>query len=393
MSKYNANIPNGTRDYLFDECGKRRTLENALSRMFSKHGYGEMKSPTLEYYDTFTRTGNAPFEENMYKLIDRDGRILVLRPDSTTPVARVFAAKLKHLALPQRVFYIQSVFRSGAAHTGSSAETVQAGAELIGAGGLRADLEVITLAISALEECGVEKFHIEIGHCGLFKALISELTDDTETAEEIRKTVERKNYAALGDILQPFGDTSAAAALKKLVGMFGGDEILGEARKLSSVPQAAECVEYLENLFLELKRAGYEDKIRFDMGLVQQIEYYTGIVFQGFAEGVGEAVLKGGRYDYLTSSFGAEAEAIGFGLNIDSLPGSAGETKTETPVVLHYENGCLGEALEYIKMSGVCCELSTLNSVEESRRLAGEKGAALKIVTSNGITDDIEGLL
>ena len=182
MSRYAINIPHGTKDRLFSECSAMRVLEGKLAALFDKYGYGEMKSPTLEYYDTFLRSQNTARSENsayssdladeaeMYKLIGRDGRLMVLRPDNTTPVARVYATKLKQLTGPQRVFYVQNVFSSGEAHTGVRAERMQAGAELIGAGGIKADVEILLLAAATLERCGAEDFSIEIGHSGLYRA-------------------------------------------------------------------------------------------------------------------------------------------------------------------------------------------------------------------------------
>ena len=379
------NIPSGMRDRLFTECTLRRGIESRLRLLFGHYGYGEAETPTIEYYSTFLRAGNALAEERMYKTGDIDGRILVLRPDNTTPVARLYATKLKNAPQPQRLFYVQKAFSTGLAHRGDSSEELQAGVELIGVGGLRADLEVLALAIRALEASGVQNFHIEIGHAGLFRALARELRGGDELEEEIRGLVERKNYAALGDVLAPYNGNSAAAALKKLVGLFGGEEILPEARALSTSTEAQDCVSYLEKLLCELKAAGYFKYVRFDMGLVHGIDYYTGIVFRGYADGAGEPVLNGGRYDGMLHSFGADEPATGWGLNIDALSSCLeAPAATQTETLIHFESGSLGRAL-MLAESGESSELSPCDSVEESVAIAKAKGIpTVIIVTETG---------
>lgn len=372
MKNFAINIPSGARDYLGAECKLRRDIQNRLSDLFEQRGCSEVILPALEYYDTFVRSGNNIPAENMYKLIDRDGRILVLRPDLTTPIARVFATKLKNFPFPQRLYYIQSVFSSGLSNSGKDIEIFQAGVELIGMSGIRADLEAISLAVASLEECGVSNFHIEIGHSGLFKALIDELGCSDDTAEEIRRLTESKNYAALGDILEPFQGTKAASSLLKLISLFGGEEVLLESKELANGVEADRCIDYLIELQRELKSAGLADKVRYDMSLVHRINYYTGIVFQGFTEGVGEPTLTGGRYDTLTSSFGSNAPATGFGINLNALSASLEVLALiQVKELVHYNEGAFGEALRYMQslVSG-SCELSPCNTVSETMDMA-----------------------
>ena len=154
--------PEGVRDRLYAGCAERRRLENAMIALFTSRGYGEVATPGLEYYNLFARTGQPIPEENMYKLTDREGRILVLRPDLTLPLARVAATRLAGEPLPLRLCAVQSVFRMGSSYTGRPGEWRQGGIELIGAGGLEADIEVITLAADCLRELGLDDFRIEI---------------------------------------------------------------------------------------------------------------------------------------------------------------------------------------------------------------------------------------
>lgn len=384
---YAINIPNGAKDYLFEECRIRREIERSLSELFEQRGFSEIILPSMEYYDTFLQSGNNVPQEEMYKMIDRDGRILVLRPDLTTPIARVYATKLRNAFHPQRLYYVQNVFRSGLLLKGKDIEIAQAGIELIGTGGIKSDLEALTLAVASLQACGIKGFHIEIGHSGLFLALLRQLDCGAETAEEIRRCTEQKNYAAISDLIEPFAGLPAASSLKKLIELFGGEEILGEARKLAHGEEANRCIDYLFDLYTELKAAGLADYVRFDLGLVNKINYYTGIVFNGYAEGAGEPVLTGGRYDGLTASFGAEAPATGFGININAVSRCVPLRPPVKPdIVIHFEKGQIGAAIELQrKHAPGSCELSPYDDIEKSATLAIERGAcSILLIDSSG---------
>ena len=171
--KLSVNTPEGTRDRLFAECMGRRQVQERLIRLFRQRGYREVSTPETEFYDLFARSGSAIPQEQMVQVFDQSGKLCVMRPDSTTPIARVAATKLKALPLPQRLFYDQTVFRSGQEHKGGSSEIAQCGVELIGAAGWKADLEMVALAVDALGACGVKDYHVELGHVGFFRDLAS----------------------------------------------------------------------------------------------------------------------------------------------------------------------------------------------------------------------------
>ena len=206
--------------------------------------------------------------------------------------------------------------RANPAHNGSSREIPQCGVELIGAKGLKADLEIIVTAIDSLRSCGAPRFHVELGHAGFFRDLAARLDLDDGQEEEIRTLVEGKNFAALNAFLSPYRGNPACAALERLSRLFGGTEVLAEAERLAG---KTEAVDYLHALYDELSAAGYGQYVRFDLGMVHQIDYYTGVVFRGYVEGAGDAVLSGGRYDALVEIFGREAQATGFAVDVDAV--------------------------------------------------------------------------
>ena len=310
------NTPEGTRDRLFAECRDRRQVQNVLTALFQTRGFAEISTPEVEYYDLFIQSGNPIPQESMLKIVDRSGKLMVMRPDCTTPIARVAATKLKAVPLPQRLYYNETVFRSGAAHKGGSSEIAQCGVELLGAGDREADLEVISLAVESLKKVSPNGCHIELGHAGLFRALADELEMEAEGVENLRRLIEGKHFAALRDLLEPYQDQRAYQLLSRLSNLFGGAEVLDEAEAL--VGERAELT-YLRDLYEVLNQAGYGAYVRFDLGLVHQIDYYTGVVFRGYAQGAGAPVLSGGRYDNLLGAFGRPAPAIGFAMDVDAV--------------------------------------------------------------------------
>lgn len=319
MKSYLNKTPEGTRDLLFEECIARRQVEDHLAGLFRSYGYNQVVTPSVEYYNVFSQGSSGLQEEDMYKLTDANGRLIVLRPDNTLPIARVVSGRLKEAALPLRLFYCQNIFRRHMLMAGHSDECEQCGVELIGAGGYRADLEILTLAVQALENVSTEGYKIELGHAGFYHALCDLLDTDEEIRQEISGFIEKKNYAALCDLLDTLPDTEVSQALRRLPRLFGGAEILDEAAQICTSPKAQEALEYLRKIYADAVRLGAEGSITIDLGLVHRNNYYTGLVFRGYIPGSGATVLSGGRYDHLLGEFGNPLPATGFGVEVDEL--------------------------------------------------------------------------
>lgn len=316
MGKLIFKTPEGTRDLMFGECETFNFVKDTLSKMFSSRGYYEVKTPVLEYYDLFTLESAYFRQEDMYKLCDYTGRILVLRPDMTMPIARLASTRLKGAPLPIRLYYIQDVFRHNPGYKGRCNDIAQAGIELIGLNGLLSDLEVIITSARAIEKCGIFDYKIEIGHAGIFKKLIDRLNVDSDSKEEIRVYIETKNYNALENKLKAYPE-SRVKAIKELPKLFGGRELLDTALEIFG-DIASEELDFLHKLY-DCLNAELQDKIHLDLGLVHRNNYYTGTVFRGYIMGSGDMVISGGRYDSLLSEFGCNLPATGFAIDLEAL--------------------------------------------------------------------------
>lgn len=389
MKKNRRLTPDGTRDLLFEECLARRQEERMLSGLFLRRGFSEVMTPGIEYFDAFGMDQGtddmALPSESLYKLTDGKGRLLVMRPDNTIPIARLAATRLQDAPMPLRLYYAQDVFRFNPGMTGRSDQEFQMGVELIGASGERADLEMIALAAEALKTSRCRDFRLEIGHVGIFGDLIRRLPAEEEVRDEIRRLMESKSYAALGDLLDTLSATPETEAIRRLPRLFGGREALEEARTLCGGEEAQEAIRHLTRLLDSLAAFGLGEQVTVDLGLVHRHEYYTGVVFRGYIAGSGETVVSGGRYDTLLQRFGCDLPAVGFGLNLDAVTRVMLEEGTAEPalvpeILVYAEPGREIDALrkiqELTEQELSICEFSTFSTLEQTLSYARRRGIA-----------------
>lgn len=379
MTTHHRSTPEGTRDLLFEECTARWQVNDALRVLFVRAGYDEVKTPTLEFYDVFSQDAGIFPQENLFKLTDSSGRLVVIRPDNTMPIARLVAMRLQDERQPLRLFYNQAVYRPTRALSGRSIEIQQMGVELIGLSTYRVDLQVLTLAARCLASQG-DAYRLEICDIRFFNAIVDALEADTEDRETLRRLVEQKN-ATLRDALQNFPESPAKRALLTLPQLYGGEEVLTQAEQLFPTTEARAALGSLRKIYGDLTAMGLIDKVAIDLGMVHQADYYTGLVFRGYMHGVGEAVLLGGRYDRLIQSFGKPLCAIGFGVNTDLLAErklSQDEMKKpKAQVLIHAHDRCDAEAFDHMARlidEGFACEMSGFDTFEDAAEYAKASG-------------------
>ena len=393
MRRYDLITPEGTRDYLFEECYVKRAAEAEIHAIFKSMGYAELITPGLEFYDVFDLNSRYFPQEELYKLTDSKGRLLVLRPDSTMPIARVVATRLKDAMLPLRLFYNQPVYRFEPSLKGRSDEIVQTGIELIGSASRMADVEIISAAVSVLSSVGVN-YSLELGDVGIFRELMHSLNATPAQKEEIRSLIEEKNYPALNDLLDHMGDNRITKALKKLPTLFGGEEVFDKAAALFQDARIEMLLQQLKELYLEICELNQNGKITVDLGLVNKTDYYTGLVIKGYLEGCGEEVLSGGRYDKLLSEFGYDIPAVGMAVNVDAVASAAAKLckpQLPTPDVLvaaadGYEAQAVAVA-EKFRREGRIVEHALFSDMELVHEYARDKNIGKIIIVSEEITE------
>lgn len=393
MNKPDITIPEGTRDLLFAEADLYQRLEQKFTAIFEKAGFDRVETPTIENYGLISTVNRSIRQENMYKLTDNTGKLMALRPDNTTPIARVAATKLRNSGLPQKLFYNQNIYRINSDYSGKRNEILQSGIELIGAPGLKADLLCITTALESLRSLGL-KYKLEIGHAGFFNSLLNSYGLSDEDDAKLRGYIETKRY------VKDQGKRSGLPdeRLRKLPQLFGGAEIFTDAETVAAGnDEACAALEYVKKLYNLLIAAGYEEYIMIDLDIVPKFDYYTGVLFRGYIDNAGEPILKGGRYDKLLATFGYDVPATGFAINVCAAADALIKTEkvlTEktADVILHYDENSFKKAIERKKWyneQGLVCELSTFDNIEETNNYANrmniKKVENLTSITEAGV--------
>ncbi len=389
MKRYDLMTPEGTRDLLFDECATKRYIEERLRSIFSSYGYSEVVTPGLEFYDVFNGKVRYFPQESMYKLVDGKNRMMVLRPDSTMPIARLVATRLREEPLPLKLFYNQSIFMVNPKNSGRDDEFAQSGIEILGGNRKSADYEALVLALRALSACSNE-FRLEIGESSIFRLLVAELGIDTDESDNIQSLIDTKNYPALNEAMSAYSG-KAAEALRALPTLFGGEEVFAQAEQYMITAELKEKLASLKETYDALRASGVEE-VKVDLGLVHRKNYYTGIIFRGYVQGYGSPALSGGRYDNLIGDFGRDIPAVGFAINVEAaakvLLKSNESLLTPPDVIVHAADGAEMEALKHataLVNKGKVAFNSVCGSEAEAIEYARCKGiSTIHIVAADG---------
>lgn len=325
-------VPAGVRDFLPAQAAALRQLEQRLLACFQNWGYQEVMTPTLEFAATFQAGSPAGYEDTLYKFIDRQGRVLALRPEMTAPIARLVATSLRRRELPLRLGYSARVFRYEEPQAGRQREFHQAGVELIGAGGVAGDVEIIALAVESLVQAGLDDFRLGLGQVAVTKGVLQDLGLAPEAVARIKSALASKDLVALERVYDEHRLTGdRRRQLELLATIHGGNEALAEARACFGHTAAAASLAELSQVWAALRAAGLEKWLFIDLGILRDFDYYTGIVFEGYAPGMGAPVCGGGRYDGLLARFGYPCPATGFALGLERVLLARGDTAPAVP--------------------------------------------------------------
>ncbi len=304
--------PYGTQDFLPNDAASKRIIEQKIFELFAAFGYEEVVTPTMEYLETLTTSSGRAIEPHLFKMFDRNNRTLALRHEMTTPIARLTVSRLKNSPRPIKLSYNSNVFRFRSNQPGRQCEFYQAGVELLGTSNAFADAEIIALAAQALKVSGLEDFKICLGQVDFASGLMEQNNLPPDLQAEIKAAIERHDIVALENL--PVNDS-----LKKIPKLQGGKEILSAAQAIAQNERSRRALDNLSEIYRLLETYGVADKITFDLGLIRDFEYYTGMVFEAYAAGVGYSLAGGGRYDNMLKDFGFECPATGFALGIERI--------------------------------------------------------------------------
>ena len=312
--------PDGVRDVYGEELTEKVAISSLILGTINLYGYERIDTPAFEYFDVFSKDIGTIPSKDLYKFFDKEGKTLVLRPDFTPSVARCAAKYFSDEKLPLRFCYKGNTFINTSELQGKLKETTQIGFELINDSSIYADAEALRIVIESLLKTGLTEFQVSIGESNYFKGLCEEANLDEDTEMTLRDFITSKNYYAAREYLK--GLNFDSAFLDRLEAISKVFLPTGELKKLSNDvtnERSKKAIERLIAIRNLLSKDGYDRYISFDLTMLSKYHYYTGIIFTAYTYGVGNAIVKGGRYDNLIEKFGKEAPAVGCVFMIDEI--------------------------------------------------------------------------
>lgn len=309
--------PRGVKDFLPSDAKWKLELEQKIRDVFTSWGYQEVISPTFEFYDVLAQGGAV--NQQTYRFFDHNGKLLVLRPDLTTPIARMVATRLKDEPKPLRLSYLANVFRYDDVQVGFQREFYQAGVELIGSSAAAADAEAAALAVTVFNELGVKDFHLDLGHTGYIHGILEECESETQKRQFWQLLLTKDLVGLKALVAESDLSEQAKQLLLKLPHFRGRESLLDQAYHSTENPRARSAVANLKQIYSYLKAYGLEDQVYIDLSIVKSLGYYTGMVVEGYVPNLGFTICSGGRYDHLSERFGTELPAVGFAFGLERL--------------------------------------------------------------------------
>jgi ATP phosphoribosyltransferase regulatory subunit len=316
-------IPPGTRDVLPEEMRELRAIGDRMRAHFERAGYGEVHTPALEYEEVLRR-GEERAAGARYRTFDEQGAVLALRSDMTIPIARVVATRYADAEPPLRFSYFARAWRATERGVGEPREFLQGGVELIGVAGAEGEAEVVTLAIAALDEAGLRRHRVGIGDGALYRSLLGSLGVPEDAHMPMLESLSRRDLVGLEGQVNALGlAESERELLVRLPQLRGGREVLDRAGAAAGGPEGggptSAALEGLRALYELLSERGVAERVIFDLGLVRELGYYTGPVFEVYDPAVGFTLGGGGRYDELIGRFGRDLPACGLALDVQRV--------------------------------------------------------------------------
>lgn len=322
----------------------RNDMIQKMKWQFASFGYKEIHTPAFQPYELYMQMNGTVNQQEMIKTIDNAGNVLVLRPDVTIPLTQRIARHHSQLEQALRYFYTLDVFRQTAGTAGSQ-ENTQIGAEFFGDASAATDAEIIALSMNVLNSIDLTNVTIELGHAGFFKELIDEIHLDKQALNALKQSIRAKNVPEIETLLQQLDvDEPFKEIITSLPFLYGKpEEVIDRARALPLTDAMHQTLDNLMEIYDYLDAYGIKDHIVADLSLINHMDYYSDIIFQGFIEKVGKPVLMGGRYNTLANQFNANIPAVGFACNLDLLLNQANKVQNKEVsivdiCVLHYSN-------------------------------------------------------
>lgn len=320
MIKELVHTPEGVRDIYGDEEQRKLKIEETIKNVIYSYGYSDIQTPSFEYFDVFSNDLGTISSRELYKFFDKNGDTLCLRPDITPSIARCVAKYFSEETNPIKLTYSGNTFINNSSLQGKLKEITEIGVELMNDDSAVADAETINLVIETLKASGLKDFQICIGHMDYFKGLCESAGIDENNELLLREYISSKSYILAEELIDSlYLSAKQKALLMKTFEIFGDISVISEVKSNINNVRSKNALHRLEEIYEILSIFGNEKYVSFDLGILSKFNYYTGVIFKAYTYGIGDVIVKGGRYDNLVACFGNPKPAVGFVIVIDDL--------------------------------------------------------------------------
>lgn len=369
----------------------------AVSSVFAGYGFRFVETPAVEEYLTLEAAAGASLEGTAFRMVDLDGSLLALRPEMTLPIARLAASRLSGEPAPHRVCYVADVYREQASLRGEARQFTQVGVELLGANGPASDAEVVCVLCDVLAAVGLRDFTVGIGTVAVLRAVIETAAAGEAWSTELLAAAHARNLVAFDRLASAEDvDPAVGEALQRVVRIGGGREAIGECRRVADAVGCAGSLDALEAAWELLEAAGLAGRVRVDFGILRSFDYYTGLIVEAYAPGLGLPLGGGGRYDDVLAAFGAPMPAAGFALSLERILIALAAQGVTIPVegldaVVGGEDLQVARTAAALRGAGWTVRMTGARDDAGLRAEAGAAGAAWRVLAGEGVARAADG--
>ena len=349
-------LPEGVEEVLPRQAWQIQQYQRRVLDIYRSWGYELVIPPMIEYSESLLIGMGSEMDLQTFKLTDQmSGRTLAIRADITPQTARIDAHSYKQEG-PTRLCYAGTVLHTKPKSQLSSREPLEVGAELYGDASIHSDIEIISLMLTTIEAAGINSIHLDLGHVGIYRALV-ELASISDNAQQaLIDAFDRKAKVEIQTIVaNEVNDAGLATMLNALVDLHGDVSVLVEAKEVcKTAPQSVlNAIDYVQAIATRIAKDFPDVHMNIDLAELRGYQYHTGLIFSAYIDGVGHAVANGGRYDDIGEAFGRARPATGFSANIkDMLSTTLQDDETSIILAPCVEDEELAKAVAKLRESG-----------------------------------------
>lgn len=315
------------------EAAEREAISSAMAQVMSAWGFQPVETPVAEELSSLQAGAGGTLEGTAFRLFDSDGTLLALRPEMTVPIARLVATRLAGQPGPFRLRYTADVFREQASLRGQARQFTQVGLESIGVSGPAADAEVIAVLVESLRASGLIEFTVGVGTVAVLRSIIDTAEMDESWGAAVFDAAHDRNLVGIDALAAREGVPDAVANALRTVPQIRGDRTaIKECRRASAECGCEDALDALDATWDLLEAAGVADSVSVDFGIMRSFDYYTGVVLEVYAPGLGLPIGGGGRYDDVMGQYGTPMPAAGFAIGVERLHIALAEQKVAVRV-------------------------------------------------------------